>query len=32
MRRSNTVRLIAGKDTKAKLTALGKAFVDAGTK
>ena len=28
MRRSNTVRIIAGKDTKAKLTALGKAFVD----
>jgi len=28
MRRSNTVRIIAGKETKAKLTALGKAFVD----
>ncbi|MFP3130324.1 MAG: transposase [Nitrososphaeria archaeon] len=28
MRRSNTVRIIAGKDTKAKLTALGKSFVD----
>ncbi|MFP3222806.1 MAG: transposase [Nitrososphaeria archaeon] len=29
MRRSNTVRIIAGKETKAKLTALGKAFVDS---
>ena len=28
MRRSNTVRIIAGKETKAKLTALGKAFVN----
>jgi len=28
MRRSNTVRIIAGKETKAKLKALGKAFVD----
>ncbi|MFP3262610.1 MAG: transposase [Nitrososphaeria archaeon] len=28
MRRSNTVRIIAGKETKAKLTALGKTFVD----
>jgi len=28
MRRSNTVRLIAGKETKTKLKALGKAFVD----
>jgi transposase len=28
MRRSITVRLIAGKETKAKLTALGKSFVD----
>ena len=28
MRRSNTVRLIAGKETKAKLKALGKSFVD----
>ena len=28
MRRSNTVLIIAGKDTKAKLTALGKSFVD----
>ena len=28
MRRSNTVRIIAGKETKAKLTVLGKAFVD----
>jgi len=28
MRRSNTVRIIAGKETKAKLTAFGKAFVD----
>ena len=27
MRRSNTVHIIAGKETKAKLTALGKAFV-----
>ena len=27
MRRSNTVRLIAGKETKTKLKALGKAFV-----
>jgi len=29
MRRSSTVRIIAGKETKAKLTALGKAFVDS---
>jgi len=28
MRRSNTVRIIAGKETKAKLKALGKAFVN----
>ena len=28
MHRSNTVRIIAGKETKAKLTALGKAFVN----
>jgi transposase len=28
LRRSNTVRIIAGKETKAKLTVLGKAFVD----
>jgi putative transposase len=28
MRRTNTVRIIAGKETKAKLTALGKAFVN----
>jgi len=28
MRRSNTVHNIAGKETKAKLKALGKAFVD----
>ncbi|NAY82486.1 MAG: transposase [Thaumarchaeota archaeon] len=28
MRRSNTVRIIAGKETKAKLTVLGKAFVN----
>jgi len=28
MRRSNTVLIIAGKETKAKLTALGKAFVN----
>ena len=28
MRRSNTVRIIAGKETKVKLKALGKAFVD----
>jgi len=28
LRRSNTVRIIAGKETKAKLKALGKAFVD----
>ena len=28
MRRSNTVHIIAGKDTKVKLTALAKAFVD----
>ncbi|MFP3130524.1 MAG: hypothetical protein RXR51_02945 [Nitrososphaeria archaeon] len=28
MRRSNTVLIIAGKDTKAKLKALGKSFVD----
>jgi len=28
MRRSNTVRIIAGKETKAKLIALGKAFVN----
>jgi len=27
MRRSNTVRIIAGKETKAKLTSIGKAFV-----
>jgi len=31
MRRSNTVRIIAGKETKAKLTSIGKAFVNAGT-
>jgi len=28
MRRSNTVRIIAGKETKTKLIALGKAFVN----
>ena len=28
MRRSNTVHIIAGKETKAKLIALGKAFVN----
>jgi len=28
MRRTNTVRIIAGKETKAKLIALGKAFVN----
>jgi len=28
MRRTNTVRIIVGKETKAKLTALGKAFVN----
>ena len=28
MRRSNTVRIIAGKETKAKLMALGRAFVN----
>jgi len=28
MRRSNTVRIIAGKETKAKLTSIGKAFVN----
>ena len=28
MRRTNTVRIIAGKETKAKLTAIGKAFVN----
>jgi len=28
MRRSNTVRIIAGRETKAKLIAIGKAFVN----
>ncbi|MFP3166403.1 MAG: hypothetical protein RXR36_03855 [Nitrososphaeria archaeon] len=28
MRRSNTIHNIAGKETKAKLKALGKSFVD----
>ena len=28
MRRSNTVHIIAGKENRAKLTAIGKAFVD----
>jgi len=28
MRRTNTVRIIAGKETKAKLTAIGKAYVN----
>jgi len=28
MSRTNTVHIIAGKETKAKLIALGKAFVD----
>jgi len=28
MRRTNTVRIIAGKETKAKLTSIGKAFVN----
>ena len=30
MRRLNTVRIIAGKETKAKLTSIGKAFVHCG--
>jgi len=28
MRRTNTVHIILGKETRAKLTAIGKAFVD----
>jgi len=28
MRRSNTAHIIAGKENRAKLTAIGKAFVD----
>jgi Protein of unknown function (DUF1225). len=32
MRRSNTARIIAGKETKAKLKALGKAFVNCWNK
>jgi len=28
MQRSNTVHIIAGKETKAKLTSIGKAFVN----